>query len=256
MKIRSLCALGKMRAYTTDHEFAILSPKAFSIPAGVDPLEHEAEALHAFIQRNRWRHPNCIVGLHNSHNQLLAPGEIVMSGTRSSLIRYLLRWEALRIIPVWVDGFSSLSVYERDARSKQLEQLESARRRLVATDSWYQNDEDQYELACMVMRTGHWALENLPPLDGLRWPTGETLGLSNPSMSAEAVEDGFLEGIFSMIERGARFHGEAGSIPANKLFGIELMSPRSGYELLVKLHIQIETNRAEAAHARRHRAIA
>ena len=86
MKIRSLCALGKMRAYSADRQMVTLSPKAFSIPAGVDPLEHEPEAIHDFIQRNRWLHANCIVGLHNSHNQLLEPGEVVMSGTRSSLM--------------------------------------------------------------------------------------------------------------------------------------------------------------------------
>lgn len=106
------------------------------------------------------------------------------------------------------------------------------------------------------MRTGHWALENLPPLDGLAWPTGEIFDLKNPSLSAEAVETGYLEGIFSMIERKGRFHGECGSIPADELFGIALMSPKSGYELLVRLHIQIEANRAEAAYARRQRAIA
>ncbi|MBH3553369.1 hypothetical protein I5L70_33200 [Pseudomonas aeruginosa] len=59
-----------------------------------------------------------------------------------------------------------------------------------------------------------------------------------------------------MIERKGRFHGECGSIPADELFGIALMSPKSGYELLVRLHIQIEANRAEAAYARRQRAIA
>lgn len=98
MKIRSLCALGKMRAYSADRQMVTLSPKAFSIPDGVDPLEHEPEAIHDFIQRNRWLHANCIVGLHNSHNQLLEPGEVAASGTRSSLMRCLLRWEALRIL--------------------------------------------------------------------------------------------------------------------------------------------------------------
>lgn len=256
MKIRSLCALGKMRAYSADRQMVTLSPKAFSIPAGADPLEHEPEAIHDFIQRNRWLHANCIVGLHNSHNQMLEPGEVVMSGTRSSLMRCLLRWEALRIIPVWVDGFDSLPDDEHATRAKQLECLDQARHQLLSVDSWYQTDQEHYEIARAVMRTGYWALENLPPLDGLEWPTGEIFDLKNPSLSAEAVETGYLEGIFSMIERKGRFHGECGSIPADELFGIALMSPKSGYELLVKLHIQIEANRAEAAYARRQRAIA
>jgi len=256
MKIRSLCALGKMRAYFADRLMVTLSPKAFSIPAGIDPLEHELEAIHDFIQRNRWLHENCIVGLHNSHNQLLEPGEVIMSCTPTTLMRCLLRWEALRILPVWVDGFDSLSDDARATRAKQLEFLDRTRNQLLSVDSWYQNDQEHYEIARAVMRTGHWALENLPQLDGLEWPTGDIFDLKNPSLPAEAVETGYLEGIFSMIERKGRFHGKGGSIPADELFGIALMSPKSGYELLVKMHTQIKANRAHAAYARWQRAIA
>ncbi|MFW4982358.1 hypothetical protein ACOAOB_25085 [Pseudomonas aeruginosa] len=256
MKIRSLCALAKMRAYSADPQMVTLSPKALDIPSGADPLECQSEAIHDFIQRNRWLHENCIIGLHGSDNQLLEPGEVLMSGTRSSLMRCLLRWEALRIFPVWVDDFDRLPESERATRARQLECLDRARHQCLLVDSWYQNDQELYENARAVIRTGHWALENLPPLDGLEWPAGDIFDLKNPSLSAEYVETGYLEGIFSMIERKDRFYGAGGSIPADELFGIALMSPKSGYELLVKLHIQIETNRAEAAYPRRQRAIA
>jgi len=256
MKIRSLYALGKMKLYAADRQLVTLSPKALCIPAGVDPLEHEPEAIHDFIQRNRWLYAHCMVGLHTGDNQLLEPGAVVMSGTRSGLVRCLLRWEALRILPEWIDGFDSLPDGERIARSKQIETLDQARHQILSIDSWHQNDQKHYQIARAVLRTGHWALENLPPLDGLEWPVGGDFGLKNPGLSAEAVETGYLEGIFSMIEHKTSFHGACGSIPADELFGIALMSPNSGYELLVKLHLKIEAKRAQAAYARRQRAIA
>ncbi|AIG04717.1 hypothetical protein HBO12_27895 [Pseudomonas sp. WS 5059] len=256
MKIRSLCALGKMRPYFIDRHMVTLSHQTLSGPVGSDPLLHNAEAIYDFIQRNIWLHQNCLVGLYNSDNQLVQPGEVFMNGSRSSLMRCLLRWEALRIVPIWIDGFDNLPEYERSIRAVQLDRLDQARQKLHSVGGWYQSDQKHYELARAVKRTGYWALENLPPLGDLEWPTGKVFGLTNPNLSADAVETGYLEGIFSMIEGKESFHGTGGSIAANELFGVALMTPDRGHEFLVDLHIQILANRADATYASRPRAIA
>lgn len=257
MKVPSLNALGNIRPHIgPDRQVVSFSPKALSIPAGADPLLEQPLPVHDFIMKNRWLHSNCLVGRHGCDNQLLESGAVAMSSSRSLLMRHLFRWEALRIQPVWVDHFDTLPEEQRTVRSKKLAKLDQARLQLRSINSWYQNDQDQYEIARAAVRTGCWELINLPPLGELEWPSGACFNLRNPGMRAESVETAYLEGIFAMLERKAEFKGPEFSVPADELFGVDLMTNESGYELLAKLHIRIEASRADAAYARWQRAIA
>lgn len=257
MQIHSLRTIAKLANRNVDRTlFAVLPPKALNLPVGGNPLDHAPEALHDFMQKHRWRHGYALIGLRGNANQLLESGEVVMSGSPAALMRYLLRWEALRVIPVWVDGFDALPAEEQTERARQIAHLDEAREQLMLLNSWYQYDEDHYQAARAVMRTGHWEMANLPELEGFEWPSGKAFGLTNPGQLAGAVEEGYLEGVFGMIESGESFEGSAGSIGADVLFGVAAMSPRGGYQLLASLYIQIEANRAETAFARYHRASA
>ncbi|WP_137887575.1 hypothetical protein [Pseudomonas sp. 2FE] len=256
MQICSLTTLAKLRADQADCQFAVLSPKSLNLQPGDDPFTAAPAQILDFIEKNRWRHSYCMIGLPDAPNEMIEPGTVVMCSSRPGLMHYLLRWHALRVAPVWIDSFDTLPMSEQAERQADIDTLQRSRKMLKDVDGWYQTDEEMFSLAYKTLRTGYWDLVNLPPLDNLLWPSGDEFGLRNPALTQAMIEVGYVEGVFSMIERKTAFCGQDVSVPADKLFGVALMTPESGHDLMIRLHVQVESNRATSEHARRQRATA
>ncbi|MCY1522717.1 hypothetical protein D9M68_575820 [compost metagenome] len=112
MQQDSLAAIGRLRPFQ-GLGMPILDPADFTITGDGTLLDSHPETVVAFMDKHRPLYGYCLVAMSHGNSKLLEPGTVVMSNSRADLIRYLLRWHALKASPVWVDTRSDRRFHAR-----------------------------------------------------------------------------------------------------------------------------------------------